>query len=245
MPAASSAESLADATAVTASATDQRAPRPALVRRTRALLVRQFRAELALKVRLYLALAVGFQLLYFALQRITIVAPRRFTPTVLDSLVPFQPGWIWVYQSAYLLIPLAPFLALRREELWRYARGFVLLSTAGFLTFLLYPVAGPRPAGVIASGLYGVVTSYDRPLNAFPSLHVALAAYSTMFGARLVRQVPSPSGWALVGAGWMWTLLVMYATLATKQHYAIDLPAGLLLAWAAHRVAWRGTAGAT
>ena len=144
-----------------------------------------------------------------------------------------------MYVSAYLLIPLTPFLAARRDELRRYVRGFLLLAAAGFITFLVYPVAGPRPAHA-GSGLYALVTRYDRPLNAFPSMHVALSAYSAMFGAALVRRSGAVHGWPFVFAVWAWTLLVAYSTLATKQHYAVDLPAGVLLAWCAHRLAWRG-----
>jgi len=77
------------------------------------------------------------------------------------------------------------------------------------------------------------VFSYDRNLNAFPSLHAGLAAYSVLFGSA------TQSG-RLVAVCGLWLVVIMFATLATKQHYFLDLPPALLLAWLAHRWAgWR------
>jgi len=74
-------------------------------------------------------------------------------------------------------------------------------------------------------------------LNALPSLHVGLAAYTVCFGARMsAGSLSPPTRLGLIAVGTVWVAAIAYAALATKQHYAVDLPAGALAAWLAH---WR------
>jgi len=194
-------------------------------------------AHSRLKLGLTLGLAMAFGLPYFALQRFPLRPPRTLPLSGLDTWVPFQPGWAVVYQSLYVLMPAVAWLADSAESLRRYARGFLSLAAAGFAVFLAFPVAGPRPALAAEAGLYGLLVRYDAPLNSFPSLHVALAAYSLLFAHHLLAGA-DPSARRLVWPGAGWTAAIAYSTLATKQHYAVDLPAGLLLALFAHRWAF-------
>jgi membrane-associated phospholipid phosphatase len=219
----------------------------------------RFRAHARLKVLMTVVLLVAFSVPYFALQRFPLLAPRVLPLSALDVLVPFRPEWTLVYQSLYLLMPATAWLADSATSLMRYARGFLALSAAGFLVFLLFPVVGPRPAHD-AQGLYALVVRYDTPLNSFPSLHVALAVYSWLFarrlaaGASLAAQAQPIRRWGprvqpirrwgprvLVALAAAWTVAIAYSTLATKQHYAVDLAPAVLLALAAHRWAFGRT----
>lgn len=184
------------------------------------------------KLLLSVVLPAAFCACYFPLQRYPLFPARSFSPSWLDEHTVFDARWVYVYQSLYLLTPL-PWLASSIDELRRYVSGFVLLCAAGFLAFLLVPVATPRPAGD-AAGLYGLLVRYDAPLNSFPSLHVGLATYTLLFGVRILGR----RAWLeLVLLAWV--CAIAYATLVIKQHLAIDLPPALLLAWAADRWAWR------
>jgi membrane-associated phospholipid phosphatase len=76
---------------------------------------------------------------------------------------------------------------------------------------------------------------YDKPTNAMPSLHVGLAAFTVFFGARATAGLVDPSiRLRLIVVGVVWVAAIAYAALATKQHYAVDLPAGVVAAWLAH-----------
>jgi len=194
----------------------------------------RLRAHAMLKLGLTAGLVVAFFVPYFALQHFPLRPPRTLPTASLDELVPFQPAWVVVYQSLYVLMPAVAWLADSADTLRRYARGFVALSAAGFVVFLAFPVMGPRPKVVSAEGLYGMLVHYDTPLNTFPSLHVALAVYSLLFAQHLLAGA-GRSAPGLILAGAAWTAAIAYSTLATKQHYAIDLPAGMLLALLAHR----------
>jgi hypothetical protein len=194
-------------------------------------LVDRVRVHFPLKLKLYLGLSIVFCVPYFVIQRLPWIHPRTLPLTWIDEAIGYRPGAIYAYQSVYVLIPLLPFVAITRDELSRYARGFLMLCTVSFTIFLLFPVAGPRPEQAAGNWMTQLVFSYDRNLNAFPSLHAGLAAYSVLFGS--VTQAGR-----LVVICTLWLLVIMFATLATKQHYFLDLPPALLLAWLAHR--WAG-----
>lgn len=202
-------------------------------------------AELPLKLALSVALTAFFCVPYFALQATPIFPVRTLPLTWIDRAAGFVPAWVWVYQSVYLLIAIVPWLASDRDTLVRYARGFVLLSTIAFACFLLLPVAGPRPAEVPTSGMFGLLVLYDRPLNALPSLHCALAAYSVLLAREISRTALAVRlRRAVLGLLALWVVFICYATLATKQHYGVDLPPGILLGWLGHRWAWRSRSSA-
>jgi amino acid permease len=201
-----------------------------------ATLARRFRANLNLKIGLYLALSGIFCALYFGIQRLPWLHPRTFPLSFLDRATGFHPAAIYAYQSVFLLIPLFPFLATSKDDLLRFVKGFVPLSAACFLTFLILPVLGPRPENMQANRLIQMVFSFDKNLNAFPSLHAGLAAYSVLFGFRIARGSQELRWLAFLGAFWAGVILI--STMATKQHYFVDLPPAILLAWLATRWAW-------
>jgi len=201
----------------------------------------RFRALLGEKVAVLLGLTVGICVPYFALQRIELFPRHAPRITGLDAAVPFDPAWIWPYVSIALLVPLMPLLSTSREQLTRYARGLTLLCLACFAAFLLLPVDGPRPALVPAEGLYGLIVSYDRPSNSLPSLHVGLATYSLLYGYRVLEAGLGTRGrLAYLAVAALWGGAILYSTLATKQHWLMDLPGAVLLACGAHALAWRG-----
>jgi membrane-associated phospholipid phosphatase len=197
------------------------------------------RANWKIKAVLSAGLTLFFCLPYFTLQRLTIFPARTLPLSAIDRAIDFDPRWVWAYQSVYLLLTIVPWLITTRLELRRYARGFVQLSAVGFAFFLLLPVRGPRPDVEAADFMFRILLWYDRPLNCFPSLHVGLAVYTVLFasGVSRGRMTPAARRSAVFLAG-LWTALIAYAALATKQHYAIDLPAGALLACVCYWWTW-------
>jgi len=194
-----------------------------------------------LKVTVWLGLAFGICVPYFTLQRLGLEPGPTPPVLTIEEAIPFAPGWIWAYVSLAVLVPLAPSLATNREQLLRYARGLALLCGTCFVVFFLLPVAGPRPESMPEHALYGFIVSVDRPSNSLPSLHAGLTVYSLLFIWRVLRPDLGGRGRAiLVIAAAIWASLIFYSTLATKQHWLLDLPAGALIAWVAHRWASRG-----
>jgi len=170
------------------------------------------------------------------------VMPVRVLPlTRIDRAIGFHPyQWVWVYQSEYLLVNAIPWLATRREELLRYTRGFALLSLTSFVVFFLFPIASPKPVVSQPTGMYWLLQCYDVPYNSLPSLHAGMIVYTLAFGNRVVgREVSSRVKWFVV----IWAVLILYATLATKEHFLVDIVAGALLGLVVDGWAWRRRSG--
>jgi membrane-associated phospholipid phosphatase len=158
----------------------------------------------------------------------------------LDRLVPLAPAWGLVYGALYLFLILLPvFLVCQEGHIHRTVLAYLLVWTAAYACFLVYPTAAPRPAEVIGEGfsVWGLRFLYvaDPPFNCFPSLHVAHSFVSALTCCRVHRGVGAAG---LVGAS-----LVGVSTLYTKQHYVLDVLAGMLLALTAYAVFLRGDWG--
>jgi len=87
----------------------------------------------------------------------------------------------------------------------------------------------------------------DASGNACPSLHVATAVFSAIWLHHLLRRFGAPP-WILI-ANWVWCSGIVYSALATRQHVAVDVLAGLVLGVLAATLSLRhrvraGTGGA-
>lgn len=184
------------------------------------------------KIALGLVLTAWFCIPYFALQHVFLRAPWTPPSLAIDRAIAFDPRWIWVYQSAYVIIAGIPWLFVERASLVTFARRFCVMSAIGFACFLFAPSTGPRPATADASGMYALVTWYDGPTNAFPSLHVALATHSLRAGLEVFWTDASLRTIFMAALGAGWVAAVAYSAIATKQHYFVDVAAGFLLALA-------------
>jgi len=192
-------------------------------------------AHWPIKLWLFPALAIFYGGGYWVIQRHLCRPPIHFPMLAIDRWVPFSPEWIGVYQSIYLMLPVA-FLAGTRDELRRFALGLLGFTLASFACFIVLPVCGPRLASCPTAGMYGFLVRNDLPFNTFPSLHMAAAAYFCCVAIQLtsgrLRRI-------CIVVFPIWVLLIACSTMATKQHYFVDIPSGVLLGWIAQRVAWR------
>lgn len=188
------------------------------------------------KLCLTAILGVCFWVCYLFLSWHALVRIHSLPITPLDSWAGFQPTpWAWVYESNFFLTGFIPWLIISRIELRRYVIGFALLSILSFLIFALFPVAAPRPVNLEENTALIFITHVDGPLNAFPSLHAASLVYTIALARRLFgRQLKL----SVLAGLLIWASLILFATLATKQHYAVDLVAGGLIGWLADWFAW-------
>jgi membrane-associated phospholipid phosphatase len=149
--------------------------------------------------------------------------------TAVDAAVPFVPATLWIYFSDYLLVASAFMLCTDWTEVKRFVRAYFALLVVGSSVHLLWPSVFPRHAFPV-SGKGITVTAFhllrqvDLPTSCLPSMHVAgsfLAAFS------LWRHRP----W--VQTVWLaWATAVAVSTLTVKQHYVVDVVAGLGMAGA-------------
>jgi hypothetical protein len=182
------------------------------------------------KAMLAAVVAFTFCVPYFLIGNYPLLPVRKLPLTWLDRAIGSHPQeWVWVYQSEYLLVNALPWLAERRGQLVRYVRGFSVLSLIAFAVFILVPIRAPEPDVANPSGMYWLLKQYDVPLNCLPSLHAALIVYTLAFGNRVAGRAAPRSLKLFVAA---WAALILYSTVATKEHYVVDVVAGVLLALA-------------
>ena len=149
--------------------------------------------------------------------------------TWLDQAVAFQPHALWVYVSLWLYVGVAPGLLLAFRELVVYALWIGALCVVGLACFHFWPTAVPRPAmDLLAYPGFTLVQGVDAAGNACPSLHVATAAFTALWVEHILRSIGTPL-WLRAGNG-LWVSAIVWSTMATKQHVAWDVAAGLLLA---------------
>jgi membrane-associated phospholipid phosphatase len=154
-----------------------------------------------------------------------------------DTVIPLQPAWVLVYGPLYLFLILLPVFVVHQEEhIRRTVHAYLMVWTAAYACFLIYPTIAPRPEHVGGTGFaaWGLRFLYDAdpPYNCFPSLHVAHSFVSALSASRVHRRL----GLLAVAAAF----LVGISTLFTKQHYVLDVVGGVALAVAAHGVFLRG-----
>ena len=190
------------------------------------------------------------------------VNPGRF----LQSLFPYAALWRkldgWYAFFIYTVLGgMAWFgTALSTRERARFAMGFSLLWILGGWWYLATPSLGPfvvlkddyaevRAAMPTQSavmdvlyGHYGRVRAFYRHpegtvinpylgIAAMPSLHVAAQAFFALFARRRSRAL-----FLLYSAA---TAITMFAAVISGWHYAIDVYAGLFLAWGCVRLGER------
>jgi membrane-associated phospholipid phosphatase len=148
--------------------------------------------------------------------------------TLLDRLIGFQPLALPVYVSLWVYVSLPPALLATRRELYGYAMAMAGTCLAGLFVFYFWPTVVPAPD--IDWAQYPDVAflkSMDASGNACPSLHVATAVFSGIWLQYLLRRFGAPL-WILI-PNWVWCAGIVYSAMATRQHVAVDVLAGLLL----------------
>jgi membrane-associated phospholipid phosphatase len=149
-----------------------------------------------------------------------------------ETRIPLVPEFEFLYLLTYVLpLCLVAWLpdarAFRRTGL-----AFALTIGAAYATYLLFPVYLERPALEVGSlATYLLSLEYHDPsYNHFPSLHVAISWLVYLACRDVVR---------LRGVFLMLVIGISISTVFVKQHYAVDVLAGALLAWGSWAAAGR------
>jgi len=165
---------------------------------------------------------------YFFLLKNPASAVTVMPLTGLDRLIGFEPRAMPLYVSLWVYVSLPPALLATPQALFAYARAMASTCLIGLVIFYFWPTT--VPVADIDWALYpGVdfLKNLDAAGNAFPSLHVATAVFSGVWLQVLLRRFDAPR-WTRWLNG-LWCVGIVYSTLATRQHVAVDVAAGLLL----------------
>ena len=218
------------------------------------LLDSDWRHQLGPRVRLFwvtkmLATTLGitaFFVAYFWILRHPFFPITIMPVTTIDRLVAFRPETLPLYASLWFYLALPPALLKDGREVRTYGLATFALSVIGLSIFLIWPTAAPEfEIDWSQHPSMSFLKTMDVAANACPSLHAAFAVFTGIWLERLLRELHvGRFGRAL---NWLWCLGILYSTLATRQHVALDTLAGaalgaviaLLHVSALHRLATR------
>lgn len=186
-----------------------------------------------LELFITVVLIVGGYQFYFWAQRQTFFEARYFE-TRWDSMINFDPRWVWIYSGLYYPMILLAALSVPTWTEYAYCVGcFLTLLAVQVTFFVLWPVAIPAewrtsPAVCWAPQFYprsmrmlDLVWSYDKLRNSLPSMHVSVA---------MMVDLTIGKNWPTTGVICAaFPLLIAISALKTKQHYVVDVVPGALL----------------
>ena len=190
---------------------------------------------MSFRTRLAVVLAIGGvqTVLYRALNQHPLVESRELSLTWIDRAVQFLP-WTTVLYFVLLAAELVlPLLVRERAVFRRMIVAYGLAMSAAFATYAVFPTRYPRPEsapdGALGAELWTFLASIDTPECCLPSGHVI---------------VPLLAAWALRAEGRGRLALAVVVALVpsvitTRQHYAWDVAAAVVLVVLAWRVSAR------
>lgn len=184
---------------------------------------------------------------YFYLLKHPARAVTLMPVTWLDDAVGIEPLALLFYLSLWVYVSLPPVFLASRRELFRYGLAIGGTCVTGLAVFYFWPTAVPPPD--IDWARYPdllFLKNLDAAGNACPSLHVATALFSGIWLHHLLKQFSAPA-WPIF-VNWTWCIGIVYSTMATRQHLAVDVGAGIVLglagAWLSLRRSLAGPARA-
>ncbi len=181
--------------------------------------------SLTYRMGILLLTLAGWMVLYFFVNRREVEDHRCLDfGTSYDDRIPFLPQFALVYFSTYPFVVL-PFIVLSDARLfyWMLA-SFATISVGSTLIHAVVPSKIERVEELNVEGMngwmLGLFQKTCKPYGNFPSMHVGLSV-PVVLSIFLVAG-PLAGGFTLA-----WAILIGVSTLFTKQHYIMDVLAGL------------------
>lgn len=179
----------------------------------------------------FVGISVGitaYMVVYFWLLNHPQFAVTVMPRVALDYLIPFASWAVVPYVSLWLYIGLVPGLLYPGREMVHYVATAVTVCVIGSAVFFFFPTAVPAsPINWSQWSMVAFLKSADAAGNACPSLHVAFSVLTGIWLAWLLRRVRAPVWLDAINVAWC--LLIIWSTLATRQHVVLDALAGAAL----------------
>ena len=153
---------------------------------------------------------------------------RDCTPD--QALIPVDGLWVFVYFGSFLFWTVCFVLTARedRRTAHRLLGGNMIAKLICFAVFMILPTTNTRPdvsGPGLGNFLLRLLYFIDDPVNLFPSMHCYMSWYGARWlGRRRNRTLPG------VIAAYVISFLIFYSTMATRQHYILDVISGVAVA---------------
>jgi len=169
---------------------------------------------------------------YFWVSNHPLSAVTVMPVTWIDDLVVFSPESFFLYASLWVYVSLGPALAKDARELAAWGAVSFAMAVIGLGLFTVLPTKVPDFA--VEWSRYpslAFLKTVDVSGNACPSLHAAFAVFTAFVLRGQLTAIRAPR--ALLACNALWCLGIVYSAMATRQHAALDVIAGSVLAGAA------------
>lgn len=167
-------------------------------------------------------------LLYFVTNHHPYFTPKELPMSWIDEAVPFVPWTVLIYVSEYFYFTFVYMLCRNHRVLNQYLYAFFCTQLFSCAIFFFFPTTYPRDLFPIPEGTNGFIESVwiwlrnqDAATNCFPSLHVSTVYLSAFIFWKVDTK--------LFRFFLIWGTLIALSTLPTKQHYFVDILAGVSL----------------
>ncbi len=173
-----------------------------------------------------LFLGIVVALGYFIPNHYVIFPTHSVLLTRIDHLIALSPAWIWFYIAYYPFLVAAYLYATGTPAQKAYVGSMLLSACVGFIVFVFFPTAIPRDiypwlgADDTSARMLASIRGADNSVNCLPSMHVCMS----FIAASTFTLV---CGWRGRAVAWALFLAICYSTMATKQHYFVDVAAGM------------------
>ena len=157
----------------------------------------------------------------------------------IDHVIPVRPEWVSVYILSYVywIVGYIAVSRVSRERCHRLCIADYIAMAISAVFFVLVPTTLPRDP--VSGGLFAwalnIIYALDTPLNLFPSLH-CLISWLLAREMMDIKQFHPAVRWG----AFVFSFLVFASTVFTRQHFIIDIPAGVIVAeiarYTAHRL---------
>lgn len=155
--------------------------------------------------------------------------PATVMPEIwLDHWIGFVPSAFPVYLALWLYVFLAPAVMGNTRALVWFGLGMGSMCLLSLAIFWWFPTR--TPSVNIDWSLYpglALIKGVDGAGNACPSLHVASAVFSLCWLHRIFKELRAPA--ALQWVSLVLCTAIIWSTMATLQHVALDVIAGTVM----------------
>ncbi len=165
---------------------------------------------------------------YFHVQRHPVYVPITVPVTPLDLMISYQPQFLAAYVSLWIYVGAGPALQRSLSEIATYVLWMAGLCATGLAIFYFWPTqVPPLPHGAATLSGFDLLHRLDEAGNACPSMHVAVATFTLLRLDEVFRSTRAPLFLRWINSAWF--VVIVYSTMAIKQHMALDVAAGALL----------------
>lgn len=154
--------------------------------------------------------------------------------TGLDNITPLIAWFSIIYVGCYVFWAINYILVgkITKEHFYKFATSIFISYTLCGIIFVIFPTSINRPDITVNSFsdmVMNYVYSSDTPVNLFPSMH-CLISWFCYIGIRNCKEICiSYRIFSLIMA-----ILVCISTVTIKQHFIVDIFAGIIIAEAVY-----------